>query len=469
MPSKVFISHSSKDKPTADAICNHLESAGIRCWIAPRDIAVGSDWTEGIMRGIDACRVFVVVFSDHANDSEHVRREVAKAFSLGLAVIPFRTEAVAPNRSLSYYLETVHWLDAITPPLQNHLRTLTEQVKQLLGNSQQPAPIGSEMAPVENPPPAGPRSPEKPDRDNPEMTKPSKKIPWLLKFNLVFVPIVIAGICATAVVIRNQLRDNAQQEVLESAKLMLETARASRTYTDQQITPLLERQQNEIDKSTQTVRKALETAEKVAETSKRQSLLNILNQVGINNESTKPVEREFHPQSIPFFAATEAFNYFRRAHPDYAYKEAALNPTNLRDRTVDWEADIVGVFRKDPAKTEFIGNRETPSGLSLFVSAPIKVDDKSCLECHSAPDKAPPEMVKLYGNVNGFGWKEDDVIGAQIVSVPGAVSEKIADGAFRSLLAWLIGIGALVFALVNVALFLLVPHTNRENPMADSK
>ena len=421
------------------------------------------------MRGIDACKVFVVVFSEHANDSEHVRREVAKAFSQALAVIPFRTEAVAPNRSLSYFLETVHWLDAITPPLQNHLRTLTEQVKQLLGDDREPASAGTETVRVENPPPVAPASSQKPDRGGTGMSKPSKKVPWLLKFNLAFVPILVAGICATAVVIRNQLRNNAQQEVLESAKLMLETARASRTYTDKQITPLLERQQNEIEKSTQIVRRALETAEKMADTSKRQSLLNVLNQAGINNESTKPVEREFHPQSIPFFAATEAFNYFRQAHPDYAYKEAALNPINLRDRTVDWEADVVSIFRKDPDKTEFIGDRETPSGPSLFVSAPIKVDDKSCLECHSTPDRAPPEMVKLYGNVNGFGWKEGDVIGAQIVSVPAVVSEKIADSAFQSLLAWLIGISALIFALVNVTLFFSAPRAKTPTPMADSK
>jgi hypothetical protein len=251
------------------------------------------------------------------------------------------------------------------------------------------------------------------------------------------------------------LGDNAQREVIQNAKLMLETTRASRTYTDQQITPLLERQQKEIDKSTQTVRKALETAEKVTEASKRQALLNVLNGVGINNESTKPPEREFHPQSIPFFAATEAFNYFRKAHPDYAYKEATLNPTNPRDRTVDWEADVVSAFRKDPAKTEFVGSRQTPDGLSLFVSAPIKVDDKSCLECHSVPDQAPPEMIKLYGTANGFGWKEGDIVGAQIVSVPATVSERIADTAFRSILVWLIGIGTVIFLLVNLALFFL--------------
>src|SRR5260221_13239720 len=90
MPYMVFISHSNRDHGTAEAICNHLESAGIKCWIAPRGIEAGSDWAKGIMRGIGDCRVLVLVFTGHANDSEHVGREVAKASSLGLAVIPFR-------------------------------------------------------------------------------------------------------------------------------------------------------------------------------------------------------------------------------------------------------------------------------------------------------------------------------------------------------------------------------------------
>ena len=134
MELKVFISHSSKDKATADAICQQLESAGIKCWIAPRDIKAGSDWTEGIIEGIDSCQVFVLVFSESANVSEHVRREVAKAFSLGLAVIPFRIENVVPHGSLAYFLGTVHWLDAITAPLDRHLSDLIERVKQLMAN-----------------------------------------------------------------------------------------------------------------------------------------------------------------------------------------------------------------------------------------------------------------------------------------------------------------------------------------------
>jgi tetratricopeptide (TPR) repeat protein len=125
----VFISHSSKDRPTADAICAHLESVGIKCWIAPRDIEPGATWTKGIMEGLDACQAFILVFSEHANDSDHVQREVAKAFSSGLAVIPFRVKDVLPNQSLSYFLDTIQWLDASAPPLQKHLGTLSERVK----------------------------------------------------------------------------------------------------------------------------------------------------------------------------------------------------------------------------------------------------------------------------------------------------------------------------------------------------
>jgi TolB-like protein/Flp pilus assembly protein TadD len=134
MEPKVFISHSSKDKATADAICDHLESAGVQCWIAPRDIKAGSDWTEGIIQGIDSSQIFVLVFSENANASEHVRREVAKAVSLGSSVIPFRIENVEPNGSLAYFLGTVHWLDALVPPLDKHLNALTERVQQLLAD-----------------------------------------------------------------------------------------------------------------------------------------------------------------------------------------------------------------------------------------------------------------------------------------------------------------------------------------------
>jgi len=230
-----------------------------------------------------------------------------------------------------------------------------------------------------------------------------------VRFNLVFLPILAAAIGATAAIVHSYLQNGAQQQVVSMAQVMLETARASRKYTTEQIAPLL--------------------------------------------ESMQPSDQQFHPQSIPFYAATEAFNYFRQSHPDFAYKEAAPNPTNPRDRTVDWEADIVNEFRNDASKKELIGRRDTPLGPSLFISTPIKLDDASCLQCHSTPDKAPPEMVKLYGNANGFGWQSGDVVGAQIVSVPAALTEKLASDAFQSIFWWLIGIGVVVLGVTNGILF----------------
>jgi TIR domain len=136
MPYDVFISHSSKDRLTANAVCNRLESAGIRCWIAPRDIIPGEGWSEAIMRGIDASKVMVLVFSENANTSAHVRREVAHACDHEITVIPMRIRDVTPKESLKYYLDELHWLDALTPPLASHLETLTTRVKNILTGEQ---------------------------------------------------------------------------------------------------------------------------------------------------------------------------------------------------------------------------------------------------------------------------------------------------------------------------------------------
>ena len=114
----VFISYSKLDKSMADALCATLESGGIRCWIAPRDVSPGVDWGEAIVKAIGGCGVMILVFSSHANESPQVRREVQRAFERGLTVIPLRVEDVAPVESLEYYIGPVHWLDALTPPLE---------------------------------------------------------------------------------------------------------------------------------------------------------------------------------------------------------------------------------------------------------------------------------------------------------------------------------------------------------------
>ena len=100
---------------------------------------------------------------------------------------------------------------------------------------------------------------------------------------------------------------------------------------------------------------------------------------------------------------------------------------------------MVNQFHGNPNQAEFIDTRDSPTGPALFLARPIKVNNVTCLECHSTPDKAPAEMIKLYGGDNGFGWKLDDVIGAQIVSVPVSVPVHSAENAFRVIIVWLGG------------------------------
>jgi hypothetical protein len=140
----VFISYSSHDKATADATCATLEAAGIRCWIAPRDILPGAEWGEAIVLAMNSCRVMILIFSANANESPQIRREVERAVSKGLPIIPVRIEAIPPSHSLEYFIGTVHWLDAMTPPLEAHLRRLTETVKTLLQPTR--SPIGAPAA-----------------------------------------------------------------------------------------------------------------------------------------------------------------------------------------------------------------------------------------------------------------------------------------------------------------------------------
>jgi len=129
---EVFISHSHVDKTTADATCATLEQAGIRCWMAPRDIRPGDEWGAAIVNAIDHCRIMVLIFSSNANNSRQIRREVERAVHAGATIIPVRIEDIAPTEAMAYFMSTVHWLDAMTAPLDRHLQVLTESIKALL-------------------------------------------------------------------------------------------------------------------------------------------------------------------------------------------------------------------------------------------------------------------------------------------------------------------------------------------------
>jgi hypothetical protein len=140
MAHDVFISHSAKDKVTADAVCAMLESNGIRCWIAPRDVLASREYGEAIIDAIEECRIMVLVFTANANASPQIRREIERAVNHGVAILPLRIEDVLPGKSLEYFIGNVHWLDALTPPLEAHLKNLAGTIKIVLARTESGAP-----------------------------------------------------------------------------------------------------------------------------------------------------------------------------------------------------------------------------------------------------------------------------------------------------------------------------------------
>ena len=215
----------------------------------------------------------------------------------------------------------------------------------------------------------------------------------LAKFNLILLSVFGVGGLIIAWFAYSFLINNARREVLDQAQLMVASAKAVRDYTADDLSPLL--QQN-------------------------------------------PLHRvKFLVESVPFYAASTTFNRLRKSYPDFAYKEASLNPTNPEDRATDWETDVIHGLRDHPEQHEVVGERETPTGRSLYVAQPIKTD-ASCLECHSLPANAPHAMVTAYGAANGFGWKLNKLVGAQIISVPMSVPVQIAQRAFFNLMVILV-------------------------------
>jgi protein-histidine pros-kinase len=254
----------------------------------------------------------------------------------------------------------------------------------------------------------------------------------LTKFSLVFALVFGTGLGLAGVVFNRQLQDSAREQVLYQAQLMMETALAMRSYTSDQVRPMV---------------KTLQGAPNPE----------LPNDSVFHDLCMRKLEvhREFRPQTVPAFAATEMFNFLRKKYPDYYYKEAALNPSNPRNRAADWEEDIIKVFRTQPELDRFQGERMTPSGPSLFLARPMRAG-KGCLECHATPAAAPVEMVALYGPSNGFGWKEGEVIAAQIVSVPVTLPVQMANRAFRQLVISLSIVAGITLVLLNVVLFLTV-------------
>src|ERR1700756_3081852 len=144
MAHDVFISYSTEDKPPADAVCTILEKNGVRCWIAPRDIMPGADWGESIVNGIRTSRVLLLVFSTSANQSRQIKREVEIAADGDVTIVPLRIENILPTESFKYFLGNIHWLDALTPPLEKHPQGVAAKVKAILSTESVSPPEASQ-------------------------------------------------------------------------------------------------------------------------------------------------------------------------------------------------------------------------------------------------------------------------------------------------------------------------------------
>lgn len=246
----------------------------------------------------------------------------------------------------------------------------------------------------------------------------------LAKFNLVLIVIFAVGIGLVARNAYSFLMEQARHEVLEEAELMSAGASATKEYTDQQVSPILEK--------------------------------------------TPEHNQHFLPQTIPFYAANATFQLLRSSHPDYMLREAVINPTNLDDRATEWEADLITYFRNNPGQKKRVGNRDTPVGRMLYVAAPI-IAEPGCLACHSEAAIAPRGLIQHYGSDHGFGWKRNAIVGAQIVSVPMSVPVAMARTGFRDLLIGLGAIFLLTIFLIDLAMyFIVIRPLRRVSRTADS-
>jgi hypothetical protein len=189
MNHQVFICYASEDKPTADAVCAILEENRVRCWIAPRDVLPAEDYGQAIVHSISASRLVVFVFSAHANASPHVKRELEGAVSHGIPILPFRIEDAIPSDSLQYYLGGIHWLDALTPPLEAHLQHLAGTVRVLLDRNEE-APSGNRAPSA--PPPGPPGPPVK--RTRPDAGRGGLRRAWLIGLGVLVVVGVGVGV-----------------------------------------------------------------------------------------------------------------------------------------------------------------------------------------------------------------------------------------------------------------------------------
>lgn len=227
------------------------------------------------------------------------------------------------------------------------------------------------------------------------------------KFNLLLILVFIASILGSGLALSSVLQTRAQNEVTSQAQILIQMVNAVRNYTQVRIDPLL-----------------------------------------APSLETNPT---FMPEIVPTFSSKEVFENFRKKpeYKNFFHKDATLNPTNLADKADTFETQLVERFRNEPKTLEITGFRSLSEHEVFYIARPLKITQQQCLRCHSTPDQAPKSQLATYGSENGFGWKLNDIVSAQIISVP---SEEIFANAKRTwilIMGLLITIFALIIFLIN--------------------
>jgi HAMP domain-containing protein len=218
------------------------------------------------------------------------------------------------------------------------------------------------------------------------------------------------GLILSSSLLFKVLERNAEIEIASKAKLIVQTMNSVREYTTNNIQPLL-------------------------------------------NDRLE-VEPAFIPETVPAFSATEIFQKLRKneEYRSFFYKEATLNPTNLRDKVDSFENILVDQFRRDPATKELSGFRDLSGGRVFYIARPLAIQKASCLRCHSTPDRAPRSQIATYGADNGFGWKMGEIVAAQVISVPAEEVLNNAQDVLKIVMGVLIGVFGAILLAINYLL-----------------
>jgi len=223
------------------------------------------------------------------------------------------------------------------------------------------------------------------------------------RLNIILLGIFVFVLSLFSVISYTMEHQQAKEEVLQTAKLILEMAASIRQYTIEEIVPLLKE---------------------------------------------KDV---YHLQSIPSYAAIKTFAHLKHRLEQYDYKESVLNPKNPLNRASEWEVELIRAFRSQTDLDVIIGNRHTQTSDFMYLAKPMKITDHKCLKCHDTSSNAPPEIVKMYGE-NGFGWTMNEVLGVKIITVPTSLAHQKAQKSVFTLLLSIVCVFALIMVAINMML-----------------